>query len=69
MHIKSCVKRTGIILTLIVYTILFSGRLDAQVVWENHTKEIYNYLSRLAQKGVIGFDDNIRQLSRKYIAD
>ncbi|MBV9989201.1 MAG: hypothetical protein JO301_16095 [Chitinophagaceae bacterium] len=41
----------------------------AQVVWEYHGKEIYNYLTRMAQKGLVVFDDNIRPLSRKYLAD
>ena len=48
---------------------LLSANLNAQTVWETHTKEVYNYLSRMAQKGTIRFDDNIRPLSRKYIAD
>lgn len=48
---------------------IVTANLDAQVVWENHTKEVYNYLSRMAQKGIIRFDDNIKPLSRKYIAD
>jgi hypothetical protein len=49
--------------------LFFCGSLSAQVVWENHTKEVYSYLSRMAQKGIISFDDNIKPVSRKYIAD
>lgn len=48
---------------------LFCAGVKAQTVWETHTKEVYNYLSRMAQKGTIGFNDNIRPLSRKYISD
>lgn len=48
---------------------LLPVKLGAQVVWEYHKKEVYNYLARMAQKGVISFDDNIKPLSRKYIAD
>lgn len=46
----------------------FTG-VRAQAVWEYHQKEIYNYLSRMAQKGLIVYDDNIKPLSRKYLAD
>ncbi len=57
-------------LTIYISLLLLSwGKMDAQVVWENHKKEVYNYLSRMAQKGIIQYDDNIRPLSRKYIAD
>ena len=41
--------------------------LTAQDVYENHASEIYNYLARLAQKGIIRFDDQIRPLSRTYL--
>lgn len=60
---------------LLVATILVLGGIllpvtaEAQVVWEDHTKEVYSFLSRFAQKGLIRFDDNIRPLSRKYLAD
>lgn len=57
---------TALILPLILS---LPAKLHAQVVWEDHTKEVYNYLARMAQKGFIVFDDNIRPLSRKYIAD
>jgi hypothetical protein len=46
----------------------WANRAESQVVLENHTKEVYTYLSRMAQKGIIRFDDNIRPLSRTYIA-
>ena len=49
--------------------LLYMPRAQGQVVWENHTKEIYNYLSRMAQKGLIELNDNIKPLSRKYMAD
>jgi hypothetical protein len=69
MHIKIDAKKILAIAVCILCIHAFHGKLQAQVVWENHTKEIYNYLSRLAQKGIIRYDDNIRPLSRKYIAD
>ena len=71
MHISNSVaatKKTMIICCLAVCLLLIK-QVNAQVVWEYHQKEVYNYLSRMAQKGLIAFDDNIKPLSRKYIAD
>lgn len=56
-------------LFLLVAVIGFAKPASAQAVWEYHGKEVYNYLSRMAQKGLVVFDDNIRPLSRKYLAD
>jgi hypothetical protein len=39
----------------------------SQVVYERHTNEVYNFLSRFAQKGVIVFDDMIRPVSKEKI--
>lgn len=39
----------------------------SQVVYERHTNEVYNFLSRFAQKGVIVFDDLIRPVSKERI--
>ncbi|MBW0177707.1 capsule assembly Wzi family protein [Sediminibacterium sp.] len=39
----------------------------AQPVYERHTYEVYNYLYRLAQKGIVEFNDNVRPLSKTYI--
>jgi hypothetical protein len=60
--------RASKIIILGVAMLFFVKKTSAQV-WEYHGKEVYNYLSRLAQKGLVVFDDNIRPLSRKYIAD
>src|ERR1700712_5210817 len=38
-----------------------------QTVYERHTNEVYNFLSRFAQKGVIVFDDLIRPISKENI--
>ncbi len=40
----------------------------AQVVYEPLHRDVYLFLSRLSQKSVIVFDDQIRPVSRKYIA-
>ena len=39
----------------------------SQVIWENHRSEVYPYLYRMAQKGLIEFHDMIQPLSRAYI--
>lgn len=63
-----CSKRTTIFYLLLIISGLFTAnRLDAQVVWENQNSEIYNYLYRMAQKGLIRFDDQVRPLSRVYL--
>src|SRR6478735_5999676 len=69
MHIRG--KKAGRWITglLLAFSLCLSVQGDAQTVWEYHGKEVYNYLSRMAQKGLIVFNDNIRPLSRKYIAD
>lgn len=57
------------IIVWILMATFYTQQASAQVVWENHTKEIYQYLSRMSQKGLVDFNDNIRPLSRKYLAD
>ncbi len=57
------------LLLLLLGAVYFCQPTSAQVVWEEHNKEVYTFLSRMAQKGLVVFDDNIRPLSRKYIAD
>ncbi len=47
--------------------ILNSGK--TQVVYEHHRNDIYEYLYRMANKGLVVFDDQIRPLSRVYLAD
>ena len=41
----------------------------SQVVYEPLHRDVYNYLRRLSQKGIVEFNDGIRPLPRKYIAD
>lgn len=48
---------------------LFTFTLFGQTVYEPISHDdIYKYLDRMAQKGIIVFNDNIRPVSRKYIA-
>ena len=50
--------------------IIFScSPLFSQVVYEPLYKDVYNFLGRLSQKGIIVFEDQIRPLSKKYIAE
>lgn len=64
---KCSKKATILYLLLIVSCSLPMMNLQGQVVWENQSSEIYNYLYRMAQKGVIRFDDQTRPLSRTYL--
>ena len=41
----------------------------AQIVYEPLNRDVYSFLSRLSQKSIIVFDDQIRPVSRKYIAE
>lgn len=41
----------------------------AQVVYEPLHRDVYTFLARLSQKSIVVFDDQIRPLSRKYIAE
>lgn len=56
---------------LIILFILFAfNQLSfTQVVYERLNSDVYLFLSRLSQKGLIDFNDQIRPLSRKYIAE
>lgn len=40
----------------------------AQVVYEPLHRDVYSFLARLSQKSILRFDDQIRPVSRKYIA-
>jgi hypothetical protein len=52
---------------LLVFLIL-SSTAFAQVVYEPLYRDVYPFLARLSQKSIIQIDDQIRPLSRKYIA-
>ncbi len=55
----------------IIITFLFSLLLfvhgKTQMIFENHNNEVYQYLSRLSNKGVIEFNDLILPISREII--
>jgi hypothetical protein len=48
---------------------LFSSAIHAQVVYEPLYEDVYNFLRRLSQKGIIEFDDLIRPLPRTYLSE
>jgi len=48
--------------------LLLPAVVFSQVVLEPSDQEIYNYLSRLSQKGIISFKDHARPIPRIYIA-
>lgn len=52
---------------LVFFLVLSCTAAFSQVVYERHTNEVYNFLSRFAQKGVIVFDDMVRPVSKEKI--
>ena len=57
-------------LTLVVISVfMMLCTLRAQVVFEPLNKDIYSYLERLSNKGIIELDDLFKPLSRKYMAE
>lgn len=55
------------LLGLLCLLCLLTPKLQSQTIWENPHSEIYNYLYRMAQKGLIVYNDNIRPIPRIYI--
>ncbi len=55
------------IFTLIYFIIIFNAPAYSQVVYQPLWHDVYNYLDRLSQKGVIEYDDLVKPLPRKYI--
>ena len=56
-------------LLLFSILLLFSPVLLPQVIYEPLYQDVYNYLRRLSQKGIIEINDLIRPLSKKYILE
>ena len=52
---------------LVVWFVFLSTISYSQVVYEPLWHDVYNYLERLSQKGVIEFDDLFKPVPRKYI--
>ena len=56
------------IFTFLLLSLIYGSSLFAQVVDESIDDNVYDYLSRLSQKGIISYFDLVKPLSRKYIA-
>jgi len=48
--------------------LILSSVAFAQMVYEPLHRDVYSFLSRLSQKSIVIFDDQVRPVSRKYIA-
>jgi hypothetical protein len=55
----------GLLFSLLLIQI--QGTVLAQNIFENHRTEVYPYLSRMAQKGLVTIDDYIQPISRQAI--
>ena len=53
----------------VLVILLFMPAVKAQVVYEPLYEDVYNFLRRVSQKGIIEFDDLIRPLPRTYITE
>ena len=56
-------------LTTLIFLIIFSFSVHAQSTPEPLYREVYSFLARMAQKGVIQFNDEIIPVPRKYILE
>ena len=52
-----------------LFLLIFPGLLFSQVVFEPASSPVYNYLNRLSVKNIIVFNDELRPVSRKLIAE
>jgi hypothetical protein len=57
----------NICFTILLICSVFS--VKAQTVYENPNAKVYSYLSRMAQKGMIEFDDMIQPVTREKITE
>ena len=55
-------------LYIILFILINTGSVFSQTVFEPINSDVYQFLDLMAQKGLIVFNDNIRPVSRKYIA-
>ncbi len=54
-------------ITLIILLTIISYPLYSQTVYEPLHSDVYSFLYKMAQKGIIEFDDQIKPVSRNYI--
>lgn len=60
-------KRTTILIAF--YLLVITSLTFSQTVYEPINSSVYDFLDRMAQKGLINFDDNVKPVSRVYIAE
>ena len=53
----------------ILTNIVFISLIRAQVTYEHLDSDIYNFMERCSQKGIIEYNDYVKPLSRIYFAD
>ncbi len=61
-------KIKSITLSAFILVVFYVSSSFAQTVFQPVNSDVYQFLDRMAQKGVIVFNDQIRPVSRKYIA-
>jgi hypothetical protein len=57
-------KKFIFLLILLVFVLNYT---NAQIIWENPNSPVYSYLNRMAQKGLIEFNDLIKPVNRNQI--
>ena len=60
-------KKTLFTLTILIIFLSISAK--SQTVYEPLYNDVYSFLDKMAQKGIIEFDDQIKPIARKYIAE
>jgi hypothetical protein len=55
------------IFTFLLCIVFFYNHSSAQTIFENNRSEVYPFLNRMAQKGLVQFDDIIQPVSRTHI--
>ena len=60
-------KGNSLFVLLLIF--IFTPAIVSQVVYEPLHRDVYNFLGRLSQKGIIEFNDLVRPLPRIYIAE
>jgi hypothetical protein len=65
--LKKIFSKKFLIIAFILLPLTYE--VQSQVVYEPLYEDVYNFLRRISQKGIIEFNDLIRPLPRKYIAE
>ncbi len=57
------------IIKISIFIVMYCATTFSQVVFQKLYSDEYAFLSRISQKGIIVFEDDMKPLSRKYIAE